>query len=107
MTKEAYFEACDMLGEEPDPEQIPVEFDELPTQVQRALEIYGYLADRWEGMSATYMGKDYSIVFELFSVYEITDKPEQQLMLRLMAIVDGLRSNLIQTKQKQKEKPSK
>lgn len=107
MTKDAYFEACEMLGEEPDPDQIPVEFDELPVQVQRALEMYSYLADRWEGMSGTYMGKDYSIVFNLFNVYDIDNTAEQQLMLRIMATIDRTRMELIQTKQKQKEKPSK
>lgn len=106
MTKEAYFEMCDMLDEEPIPNQIPVEFDDLPDIVQRALELYAYLPDRWEGMSATYMGKDYSIVFNLFSMYDISEISEQQLLLKLMSTIDKIRSDMLITKQQQQSKPS-
>ena len=102
MTKEAYFEMCDMLGEQPDPDQIPIEFEDLPDSVQRALELYAYLPDRWEGMSATYMGKDYSILFNLFTIYEITEINEQQLLLKLMGTIDKIRSDIIINKQQSK-----
>lgn len=105
MTKDAYFEMCEMLGTEPDPEEIPVEFEDLPDLVQQALEIYGFLPDRWEGMSATFMGKDYSIAFELFRTYEIDHYVEQRLLLRIMSVMDSLRSKMIQAKQ-QAKKPS-
>jgi hypothetical protein len=61
MSKDAYFEMCEMMGSEPKDEEIPIEFNDLPDVVQQALEIYGFLPDRWEGMSATFLGKDYSI----------------------------------------------
>ena len=99
MTKDAYFEMCEMLGTEPDPEEIPVELDDLPDLIQQALEIYGFLPDRWEGMSATFMGKDYSIAFELFRTYEIDCNVEQRLLLRIMSVIDGIRSKIIQGKQ--------
>ena len=103
MTKDQYYEMCDMLGTEPNPEEIPVEFDDLPVLVQQALEIYQYLPDRWEGMSGTFMGKDYSVVFELFTTYEIESNIEKRLFLRIMNVVDAIRSKIIQAKQNTKK----
>jgi len=103
MTKDQYYEMCDMLGNEPNTEEIPVEFDDLSILVQQALEIYYYLPDRWEGMSATFMGKDYSIVFELFTTYEIEHNVERRLLLRIMNIVDSIRSRIIRDKQQVKK----
>ena len=103
MTKDAYFEMCEMMGSEPDPDEIPVEFADLPDVVQQALEIYGFLPDRWEGMSATFLGKDYSIAFDLFKTYEIDNYVEQRLLLRIMSVIDGIRSKIIQGKQATKK----
>ena len=103
MTKDAYFEMCEALGSEPDPDEIPVEFEDLPDLAQQAIEIYGFLPDRWEGMSATFLGKDYSIAFDLFKTYEIDNYVEQRLFLRIMSVIDGIRSKLIQGKQATKK----
>lgn len=103
MSKDAYFEMCEMMGSEPKDEEIPVEFNDLPDVVQQALEIYGFLPDRWEGMSATFLGKDYSIAFELFKTYEIDNYVEQRLFLRIMSVIDSIRSKIIQGKQNAKK----
>lgn len=94
---------CEALGSEPNPDEIPVEFEDLPDIAQQALEIYGFLPDRWEGMSATFLGKDYSIAFDLFKTYEIDNYVEQRLFLRIMSVIDGIRSKLIQGKQATKK----
>ena len=103
MSKDAYYEMCQMLGTEPDPNEIPVEFEDLPDQVQRALEIYSYLSDRWEGMSGTYMGKDYTIIFNLFNMFDITLVSEQQLLLKITSTIDSIRSEMISDKNKQQK----
>lgn len=103
MTKDAYFEMCEMMGSEPKDEEIPVEFNDLPDLAQQALEIYGFLPDRWEGMSATFLGKDYSIAFDLFKTYEIDNYVEQRLLLRIMSVIDAIRGRLIQGKQQAKK----
>lgn len=103
MTKDKYFEICEMLGSEPNTDEIPVEFADLPDIVQQAIEIYGFLPDRWEGMSATFLGKDYSIAFDLFKTYEIDNYVEQRLLLRIMSVVDGIRSRIVQSKQNTKK----
>lgn len=107
MTKEAYHEMCEALGSEPDPLEIPVEFEDLPSQVQQCFEIYSFLPDRWEGMSGTFMGKDYTIAFQLFEAFQILDNSDRVLFLRIMSVIDGSRQKIIQQKQKQQEtKPS-
>jgi hypothetical protein len=107
MTKDQYYEMCEMLGTEPKSSEIPVEFDDLLDITQQALELYSYLPDRWEGMSGTFMGKDYSIVFNLFDTYEITEKTEKRIMLKIMSTTDRVRGDIIAKKHKaQEKKPS-
>lgn len=109
MTKDQYFEMCDMLGTEPVELDIPIEFQDLPGFIQQVFEIYTYLSDRWEGMSGTFMGKDYGIVFNLFDTFEIQDLTEKQTMLKIMSSIDRIRSNIITKKYKSQEstKPSR
>ena len=99
---------CEMLGSEPQESDIPVELSDFPDEVQTAFQVYQVLQDHWEGMSGTFLGKDYSIAFELFATYEIAHNSDKQLLLRIMSITDGIRSRIIVDKQKQREqKPSK
>jgi hypothetical protein len=100
MTKDQYFEMCEMLGNEPKPEEVPVELDDFEDTVKQAFEIYGMLSDNWEFMAGNYLGKDYSIVFQLFDLYEILERPEQLLYLELIRYIDEARSEVIQQKVK-------
>jgi hypothetical protein len=101
MTREAYLEMCETLGTEPNPDEIPTEFSDFPELVQQVITIYYLLTDRWEGMSGTYLGKDLTIVFNLFEMYHL-DKQEQLLALQLIQLLDKIRSQLIDAKQAQK-----
>jgi hypothetical protein len=104
MTKDAYFELCEMLGTEPQDEDIPVETSDLPPLVQTSLAVYSYLPDRWEGMSGTYMGKDLNILFNLLDIFKV-EKDEYRLVLELISTIDSIRSNLY--KEKKPKEPSK
>ncbi len=53
---------------------MPLETSEFPDEVQVAFLIFGYLSDRWDGMSGTYMGKDWSTINHLFELFEIEDR---------------------------------
>lgn len=94
---------CAALGSEPVESEIPVEFDDLPELIQQAIEIYTFLPDRWEGMSATFMGKDYTIVFDLFKTFKIKNASEKKLFLRFMSTMDAVRGTIISKKQEQKK----
>jgi hypothetical protein len=102
MTKDAYFEMCEMLAQEPIEEEIPVEVADFPDLVQQCFVIYGILSDCWDSMGGGYMGKDYAIVFNLFQVYSITDPEEILLCLDFLQHMDGVRQKLIAEKIKAK-----
>jgi hypothetical protein len=102
MTKDAYFEMCEMLGQEPLEHEIPVEVSDFPELVQQCFVIYGMLPDRWDSMGGGYMGKDYGIVFQLFDVYNIVDNEEILLCLDFLQHMDGVRQKLIAEKIKAK-----
>jgi len=53
---------------------MPLETSSFPEEVQVAFFIYDFLPDRWEGMSGTYLGKDWSSVHFLLDLYEVENK---------------------------------
>lgn len=104
MTKDAYFEMCDMLGTEPLDEDIPVELDDFPDLIQRTLLVYSYLPDIWEGMSGTFMGKDISLLFQLFELFYIS-REEHNISLDIVGTIDAIRKKIYKDK-KPVTKPS-
>ena len=102
MTKDSYFEMCEMLGEEPIEAEIPLELSDLPEIVQQCFVMYGVLSDRWDSMGGNYLGKDYSILFNLFDIYQVSDPSEKLLSLEFLQHVDNVRSKLISDKIKAK-----
>jgi hypothetical protein len=102
MSKDAYFEMCEMLEQEPLEHEIPVEVSDFPDLVQQCFVVYGILSDCWDSMGGGYMGKDYSIVFNLFQVYNIVDNEEILLCLDFLQHMDGVRQKLIAEKIKAK-----
>jgi len=57
---------------------MPLTYSDFPSEVQVAFFMFDLLSDVWEGMSGTYMGKDWSSANFLFETYEIED-PRQTL----------------------------
>ena len=55
---------------------MPPEMVDFPFEVQMAFLIHNLLPDRWDGMSGSYMGKDWSAYGALLDIYEIVDKKE-------------------------------
>ena len=100
MTKEAYFEMCEILGSEPLDEEVPLELDDFPWLVQQAFVIHGMLSDIWEGMSGSYLGKDYSLLFNLFDLYGIDSAEEKLLATDFIKQIDAVRAKILYEKQK-------
>ena len=67
-----YFEICEQLGQEPDPERIPVEWADLPAVAHDAINIFNTLGDRIV-VDIGYLGKDYSNLSVLIDAYKIED----------------------------------
>lgn len=106
MTREAYFEMCEMLGEEPLESDIPVDPNEFPVLVQQSLAIYSLLEDRWDTMGGGYLGKNYSNVFEFFKLHDL-NRAESLLVLEFLQHIDAIRSKLVAEKIKAKSPASK
>ena len=94
MTKEAYFEMCEMLGNEPLLEEIPVDYEDLYTDVQQALSIYQKLRDEWDTMNGTYLGKNYSGILDIFTLIDVPVE-DKKTMFELIGIIDRHRSKAI------------
>ena len=67
---------CEQLGEEPDPQKMPLTESDFPGEVQVAFFMFNLLSDVWEGMSGSYMGKDWSGCDLLFSTYAVEDRKQ-------------------------------
>jgi hypothetical protein len=101
MTREAYFELCEALGNEPVESEIPIEYDDLVEIAQQAINIYYLLRDIWEPMGGSYLGKDTSSIFDFFELYDI-EKEERRIILSLIKTLDTERNKLIEQNHKNK-----
>lgn len=86
MSKAAYIEMCGLSGETPDPEKMPVEFNEFPWYVVKAIEIFNGLPDMISDM--TYIGKDLSSLEYLMELYEV-DKTKHHIVFTIIKYLEG------------------
>lgn len=104
MTKERYFELCEMMQSEPVESEIPIELPDFPTLVQEVFQLYYMLTDVWDTMGGSYLGKNLSNVFQFFTLYELSPS-EQMLALSFIQHMDNARRSIISAKIKA-NKPS-
>jgi hypothetical protein len=103
MDKWQYFEMCEQLGTEPNPDDIPVEFEDFIWEVQEAFEIYNLLKDEWDGFNGLYLGKSLIGITEIFDISG-TDTDQRHTMILLIKLIDRVRVEELNRKQ---EKPAK
>lgn len=101
MTKQQYLEMCEMMNSEPIEDEIPVEYDDLLTDVQEALNIYAKLRDEWDPMNGIYLGKNYTGILDIFELYEVP-KEDRRTIFDLLNTIDTCRAKTINDKLKQK-----
>lgn len=80
---------------------MPLESADFPVEVQVAFFVFGYLEDRWEGMSGSYLGKNWSNIEYLFKLFDIK---EPRLTLEIMKIYESV---IVQYKAEEAEKKRK
>jgi hypothetical protein len=66
---------------------MPLDLSILPEEVQTAFFIFDFLEDVWEGMSGTYLGKNWSTTEYFFNLYEV-DQPK--IVLQFMKLYERL-----------------
>jgi len=69
---------------------MPLTSSDFPEEVQVAFFIFSFLSDVWDGMSGTYLGKDWGIVFRLFDLYKIDNEKDILFFMKLyeMAVIE-------------------
>lgn len=55
---------------------MPLTTSAFPEEVQVALFVYDMLTDVWDGMSGSFMGKDWAGAPLIFEIYEIQNRKE-------------------------------
>lgn len=95
---------CEQMGWEPRDEEIPIDSSALSLHAQQALVLLNVLPDRWEGMSGTWMGKDYSGLSAILDIYDIEDK---RAVFELLQLAEQELGKFYAEKQKQQEAMSK
>ena len=73
MTRDRYLTMCEQLGKEPNPDEIPPDWEDFPEIVRLAINTFNMLGDR-VFPDIGYIGKDYTNLSEFMEVYEIQDK---------------------------------
>ena len=105
---DTYLEICDQKGIEPDPDEMPPDRGDYPYEVQVAFFIHDLLPDRWDGMSGSYMGKDYAALQVLLDTYEVEERKQVCLFIKhIEARNMSSVNNKISRKQKASEQKAK
>tara|TARA_B100002019_G_scaffold117207_1_gene100678 strand:+ start:288 stop:593 length:306 start_codon:yes stop_codon:yes gene_type:complete len=80
---------------------MPPTLGDYPYEVQVAFLLHDLLPDRWEGMSGSYLGKDYSSLGLLLETWEVEDK---QTCIYFIKHIEGQNSRQINDKLESKRK---
>jgi len=84
---------------------MPLDASVFPEEIQVAFFMHQLISDRWDGMSGTYLGKNWVETVQIFDLYEIENKKE---ILYFMQMYDGVimkyRSDEQQVKRKAEER---
>ena len=81
------------LGKEPDPEKMPLEQADFPVEVQLAFFMHSLLPDRWEGMSGSYLGKDWAAIGALLEIHNVEDRKEVIYFLKYIDLYNTNQMN--------------
>ena len=82
---------------------MPPTTEDYPMEVQVAFLLHDLLPDRWEGMSGSYMGKDFSCIGTLFDMWEVEDK---KTCLYFIKHIEARNTDKINKAQQRKRKAS-
>lgn len=59
------------MGEEPDPDKMPLSTSVFPEEVQAAFFVFNLMPDKWDGMAGAYLGKEWSSFEYIVKIYDL------------------------------------
>ena len=71
MTQEQYLLMCEQMGWEPNPDEMPMTFDNLSYEAAIAVTLFQALPDKIEGMNGIWLGKDFAGLGDIMELYGI------------------------------------
>jgi hypothetical protein len=92
------------MGNEPNPDEIPVEIDDLPEEIQTVFDLYVKLPDRWDTFNGVYQGKDLTCLGVILDIKKVEDRATA---LDLILMIDAAREQQLAKKRKQAEQRKK
>lgn len=92
------------MGVEPKEEDIPKDPSAFSLEAQQALIMLNVLPDKWEGMSGTWLGKEYAGLLDIMELYQIEDKKQ---VFELLKVCEDELGKFYAEKRKQQEQLSK
>lgn len=95
---------CEQLGVEPDSDKLPRSLNMFPDEIQIAFLIFNYLPDRWDGMSGSYFGKDWTNISFFLNLYDITSKVDQKIITFFLSHIEGYYTEKVNKKVEQRRK---
>jgi len=104
MNQDQYILMCEQMGWEIDEKQLPKDPSTLSLECQQALMLLNTLPDNWDGMSGTWLGKDYSGLEAIMNIYEIDDR---RAVFELLKIAEDEMGKYYTQKQKERESLNK
>lgn len=104
MDLDQYLLMCEQMGWEPKEEEMPLDPSHLSIECQQALLLLNALPDLWEGMNGTWLGKDYSGLFDIMTIYQIENRRD---VFELLKVCESELSNYYAQKRKEQEQLSK
>jgi hypothetical protein len=85
MTRERNLKMCEQLGKEPNPEEIPPDWEDFPEIVIHAINTFSMLGDRVYP-DVGYIGKDFTNLNIYIEIYGIEDK---DLFLEILTYLES------------------
>ena len=96
MTRDRYLEMCEQLGKEPNPDEIPPDYEDFPEIVSYAIQAFNLMGDRIYP-DIGYIGKDYTTLQIFVNTYGIEDT---DLFLEILNYLDSRAIDKAQTQLK-------
>lgn len=92
------------MGWEPDENHMPVDPSTMSLNCQYTLILLNALPDKWDGMSGSWFGKDYSGLSAIMDIYEIEDR---RAVFELLQVAETELGKHYEQKRKEQDSLSK